>query len=139
MAHFRNDVGEARLRSERVARNGDIDAVRARTLRDERKAFLLVALPVAAVDEHEQRRVLGAARKVVERGARPRAVAQIEPRWLLGADRGAQVPPALAIILHVGDRAGVVIGGVERRPIHAAVDRGHLNAIPPRGLARDDW
>src|SRR4051812_36676180 len=51
-----HDLGHARIRTKRVARPREVDAVRAWALRHEREALLLVALPVPAVDEHEQRR-----------------------------------------------------------------------------------
>ena len=63
LAHLGDDVGQPRVGRERVAGHGDIDAVRVRAERGEGEPLLLVALPVAAVDEHEQRRVRLAAGK----------------------------------------------------------------------------
>src|SRR5262249_49179722 len=39
-----------------------------------------------------------------------------------GPHRGAAFPPALQPVLAVGDRRGVVVGGVEGRAVHAAID-----------------
>jgi hypothetical protein len=98
LADLCDDVGQPRVGRERVSGNGDVDAVRARARRHKGEPLLLIALPVAAVDEHKQRRMTNPARKVVECGPRTRAVAQVETGPWLRADRGTRLPPARAIV-----------------------------------------
>jgi len=53
LTDFFNDVGEANVRRQRIADDGDVDAVGARSLGDEGEDVLVVALLIAAVNEHE--------------------------------------------------------------------------------------
>src|SRR5262249_59618307 len=53
LADLRDNVGQPGVGRERVSRNGDVYAMRARPRHYEAEPLLLVALPVAAVDEHE--------------------------------------------------------------------------------------
>src|SRR5262245_24698876 len=66
LTNFSDDVGEAGLRRQRVADDGDVDAVGARSVGEEGEHVLVVALPIAAVNENEQRRPCGPAGEVVE-------------------------------------------------------------------------
>src|SRR6516164_7249551 len=80
LTNFSDDVGETGLRRQRVADDGDVDAVGARSVGEEGEHVLVVALPIAAVNEHEQRRPRRAAGEVIEARARPAAVGNTEAR-----------------------------------------------------------
>jgi len=54
--NFPDDVGEARLRRQRVANDGDVDPVGARSVGEKGEHVLVVALPITAMNEDEQRR-----------------------------------------------------------------------------------
>jgi len=53
LTDFSNDVGEANVRRQRISDGGDVDAVGARSLGEEGEGVLVVALPIAAVNERE--------------------------------------------------------------------------------------
>src|SRR6516162_5939159 len=63
LTNFSDDVGETGLRRQRVADDGDVDAVGARSVGEEGEHVLVVALPIAAVNEDEQRRPCGCRRR----------------------------------------------------------------------------
>jgi hypothetical protein len=52
-----DDFGQRSFRCKRIADQRHVDAVRQRTRGDERKRLLVVALPIAAVNEGKQRRI----------------------------------------------------------------------------------
>src|SRR6476620_7963238 len=85
----------------------------------------------------KQRRVGGPAWEIIERGARAYTIPQIKPRLRFRADHSAGLPPVRAIGLTVCDCTGVVIGHIERSPIHAPVDRGHLEPTLRRTVTSD--
>jgi hypothetical protein len=119
---LRHDGVERGLRGERVLDQSDGEAARQRAFDEERGRLLVVGLPVAAVDEREHRRA-GGRRKEIEALARRIAIAKVR----LHAKGAAQHFAAMASLF--GDRAearhrcAVVVGRVERGPVHAAIHR----------------
>src|SRR5262249_46770058 len=119
----------------------DVDAMRARTVRDEREGFLLVALPIAAMNEHKKRRLPFPAGEIVKAGTRSRPIDDVEPGARGCPNDGTSFPPTRQPLRTVGHRNAVVIRGIEGRPIHPAIDRGACGAslieirhvsLPPR-------
>src|SRR6266480_3833522 len=84
-ANLFDDLGEADLRRQRIADNGNIDAMGTRPFRDEGKGLLLIALPIAAMNKDEQRRLRRTGWEIVKAGPRPGAIGDVE----LGAARCA--------------------------------------------------
>src|SRR5262249_55416639 len=124
-----------------VAGCGDVDAMRAGTVRDEGERFLLVALPIAAMNEHKKRRLLFPAREIVEAGTRSRPIDDVEPGAGRCPNDGASFAPTRQPLRTVSHRSAVVIRGIKGRPIHPAIDRGACGAslieilhvsLPPR-------
>jgi hypothetical protein len=124
LTNFLHDVGEAHVGRQRVADGGDVDCMGTRSVGHNGEHVLVVSLPVAAVDEHEQRRPGRSGGDVVEAGARPAAIGNIEPRACAREHGGAAPAPARDPLLAVGHGIGVVVGGIKRGAVHAAVDRG---------------
>src|SRR5262249_19232396 len=122
--------------------NGNINAVRARPFGDEGEGLLLIALPIAAVNKDEERRVSRPAGEVVKTRPWPRAIGDVELEAACGANSSASLAPACQPVRTVYDCGTVVVGGIERRAIHSAVDGAHANA-PSRARAhapaRGDW
>ncbi len=95
-------------------------AVRERSACDEAEIFLGAHLPISAVDENEHRTVR-IRRKVIDAIALRRTVAQIE---MTAPARTQAVAARLEIgeeLGAVGNRRAIVIGGVERCPIHSVI------------------
>src|SRR5262249_38738927 len=110
--NFCNNVGEARLRRQRIAEQGDIDAVGSRSLGTKGDQVLVVALPIAAVNEDEQRRLERAAGEVIEPRAGPACIGDVEAHARARPYNRAQFLPPCQPIRAVRDRGGVVVGGV---------------------------
>src|SRR5262249_38397013 len=122
-ANFSDDVGEARLRRQRIAEKGDVDSMGARSLGDKGEHVFVVALPIAAVNEDEQWRLERAAGEVIEPRAWAISTGNIQARARARPHGRAQFLPACQPIRAVRDSGGVVVGGVEGGAVHAAVDR----------------
>src|SRR6185295_5885185 len=117
-ADLADDGVHALLGRERVADQRDADAMGERSRHEEREGLLLAHLPVAAVDEHQQRRILFR-REEVAAVARRRAVAEVEAIGILVAHARAALLPAGDDLRAVLYGRGVVVGGVKRGAIHA--------------------
>ena len=119
-----DDLGQRRLRRQRVAGKRHVEAARHRAFGDAGEHLLGIAQPVAAVEEHQQRRLRLAATEQIDAIARARPVGEVERVLMLRA----QVRAALRPFFHLGraglDRGGVVVGDVELGAGHAAPDDG---------------
>src|ERR1700746_3487143 len=120
-ARLADNVVHRSLGRQSVARDCDMEAMGERSFCDEAEALLGVALPIAAMEE-QQRRGAGAGRgKEIESRARSIAMSQSEMIRQGGAKRLATADPIGEISVAIGHGGGVVVGGVERLPIHRAV------------------
>src|SRR5215469_1506716 len=112
-----------------VARDRDMVSVGEWSLGNEAEALLGVTLPIAAVEE-QQGGCAGTLRgEEIKAGARRIAINQIEMIRHAGAKRLAAALPIGEIPVAICDGSGVVISGVERLPIHTAVNN---HAVPLR-------
>src|SRR6516225_6518728 len=112
-----------------VARDRDIEATGERPCGDEAEALLGVALPITSMEE-QQRRGAGVVRgEEIKAGARRIAIDQIEMIRHAGAKRCAAARPLGEIPVAVRDGGRIVVSGVERLPIHTAVNN---HAVPLR-------
>src|SRR6185312_5103510 len=75
---FADNFGQLGLGCERVADHRDIDAARERAFGGASECFFAISQPVAAVNEHEKRRVQSTRSINIDRIARLRAVSKIE-------------------------------------------------------------
>ncbi len=105
-----------------VAERGDIDAMRQRSLGDEGEIFLLVHLPIAAMDEYESWRRRRRGEEEIELGARRIAVGNVHRCRVARPHPLAARRPIRPIARRVGDRRTVIVGGIERRPVHPAIE-----------------
>src|SRR5215467_15227148 len=78
--NFPDDIGETRLRRQRIADHGDVNAMGARSRGEKGEHVLVVALPIAAVNEHEQRRLGRTRGEIIETRARATSIGNIEAR-----------------------------------------------------------
>ncbi len=121
---LRDDLGQPGFGRERIADAHHVDPVHPRSFRDEGKAVLVVALPVAAMDEHDQRRVDRARREIVEALTRATAIGNVElVRWGRGAHRGALLASARHQLGAVRHGRAAVVARIERGLVHAAINR----------------
>ena len=139
LADLGDDIGQAHVRRERVADQSDVDPVRTRSVRDEGEHVLVVALPIAAVNEDEQRRLALPPRRN-SRDARAGGCRRRTSRRVRGPARTAALrsrPRAISSALSA-TAAAVVVGGIERGPVHAAVDRSRcvVRMCPPSQAVR---
>ena len=100
-----------------------------RSFGDEAEALLGVALPIAAMEEQKRRGTLVIRGEKIESCARRIAIGQIEVIGHAGAERLAAAYPIGEVSVAIGHGGGVVVGGVERLPIHRAVND---HAVPRR-------
>lgn len=110
---FRDDLLEGRIGRERVADQRDVDAVRHRARREQRKGRLRAHLPIAAVNEKQRRRIRRRFQKV-DAVALAGTVLKIEIRAMRGAHFRRKLLPAFDRIPAAGDRRTVVETAVER-------------------------
>src|SRR5262245_37454677 len=110
------------LRRQGVARDRDIEATGEWSFGDEAEALLGVTLPIAAVEE-QQGGCAGTLRgEEIESGARRIAIDQIEMVRHVGTERLAAAQPISEILIAIGYGSGIVVSGIERLPIHRAVN-----------------
>ena len=123
---FADDLIHARRRRERVLDQRQVEAGAPHPLAEERVRLLVVHLPVAAVDVDERGRRRRARRKDVEPVARADAVAEVEPRAGRVADCLAALRPIrdVRVPLRLANGGRVVVRGIERRPVHPAIEHG---------------
>src|SRR3954447_19489237 len=89
---FGHDLVERRIRRQRVADQRDIDALRHRAFRKQRKDFLGPMLPIATMDEQQRRRVVPRLEKI-DAIALARSVSEIEMIRIASAQfRGTLLP-----------------------------------------------
>src|SRR5258705_12911113 len=117
---LRHDVAQARVRRQGVAGQRDVEARRHRAFRQEAENLLGVALPIAAMEEHEQGCIRGAIAENVDPVALARPIAQVERIGMAFAQARAALRPLRDPGGAVGDRGAVVVGRVELRARHAA-------------------
>src|SRR5207237_4123725 len=91
---------------------------------DVRERLLVVALPVAAVNEGQGRGAGRAARIDVQPLARPDAVGHVDLPAVTLAKRLAPNPTIgeVSLALHRPHRGAVVVGGVQRGAVHASIE-----------------
>ena len=130
-ARLGGDRIHARRRRQRVARDGDVDALGQRRLGDEGEAVLRVVLPIAAMEEQQRRRAVMAGREEIEPRPGPRRIGNLARARDARAQRRAAALPVGDDGGAAGHRGRVVVGGVERRTVHAAIEC-HDAAVPCR-------
>src|SRR5262252_784710 len=123
-AHLGNNAFEPRHRGQRVFNDREIDAERKHTLGEEGKTFLVVHLPIAAVDKRKRGRLRIGGEKQIEPLARSLAVSEVETSGVFASHPGTACRPIGDNRITLRDRRGVVVGGVELGTVHSAVQHG---------------
>src|SRR5713226_5692461 len=95
-------------------------------LGEKREGFLVVRLPVAAMDEGECWRLRIGGEKEIEPLARRLSVSKVEMPGALAPDSGAAGGPTDDDRIALRHRGGVVVGGVKLDAIHPAVEHQNL-------------
>ena len=86
--------------------------------------YEIAYLPVAAVDERQRRRVGIGGEKQIEPLARSLAVSKVETSGVFAPHPGTACGPTGDNRGALRDRRGVVVGGIELRTVHSAVQHG---------------
>src|ERR1700730_14329264 len=119
--YFCDDAVEPRRRRQRVFNDGKIDTQRQQALGKEGESFLVVHLPVAAVDEREGRGFGRGSEEQIEPLARALAVRKIEVIGAFAPHLCAARRPVGDNRVALGNRNRVVVRGVQLRTIHSTV------------------
>src|SRR6516164_3057168 len=117
-----NNAVHSSLGRQGVARDSDIKAVGEWSLGNETEALLRVALPIAPMEEQQGRGASAIRGEEIEASTWRIAVDQIEMIRHPGAERLAAAQPVGEVPLAICHSGGVVVSGVERLPIHRAVN-----------------
>src|SRR5215472_6550610 len=124
--HLRNDAVEPSRWRQRVFDDREIDPERKQALGEEGETLLydIVYLPITAVDERKRRRVRIGGEKQIEPLARRVAIGKIKMAGSFAPHSGAACGPIGDNRVALGDRRGVVVGGIELGTVHSAVQHG---------------
>ena len=129
---LRDDLVERGVRRQRVADQRDIDAMRHRTLGEEREDFLGPVLPIATMDEQQRRRILSRFQKV-DPVALARAITEIEMGRIPPAHVARTLLPACDHLHASRNRDAVVKAEItiflaQFAPVGCIEGRRHLNS-----------
>ena len=136
-ANFANDTRDARLRTKRVGRHGDGEAMRQRAIGQMRPGRLVEAHPIAAmdIDDEAPRRAFG--QEQIKTVARPVAIAEVQPGPVACGKRLAIGPGGFApgvrpaIAARDVDAVGVSILPIRNFP-------KERTCLPPAGSSADN-
>jgi hypothetical protein len=126
-ARLADNIVDRSLWRQGVACDRDIEAMGERSFGDEGEALLGVALPITAMEEQQHRGAAAARGEEIESCPRRIAKDQIEMIRHAGAERLAAAQPIGDIPVAICHGGGVVVSGIERLPMHRAVDN---HAVP---------
>jgi hypothetical protein len=125
-AHLVDNAIEPRRRGQRVFDDRETDPEREQCLGEEGETLLyvIVYLPIAAVDERKRRRVGIGGEKQIEPLARGVTIGKIKMAGNFAPRPGAACGPVGDNRVAFRDRRGVVVGGIELGTVHSAVQHG---------------
>ena len=130
-----HDLAHAGLGGQRVFDQGDVDVVGEHPLGNEGLRFLLVPLPVTAVEEGQRRPALSPGVEEVQPLARAAAIGQVPGDPGRGVQRQAAPVPVGLDFGKTGCDGAVVVGGVELGLRKVPVDLAHARTSPSTATA----